>query len=76
MRHNNRQKPSNILDRYDRVYIDIPQCPWLRCMVAEPLKTIYYNSAADKWANIDRLFRSVWDMEAFLMRYGIDIGQG
>ena len=76
MRHNNRNKPSNILDKYDRVYIDIPQCPWLRCMVCAPMKTIYYNSARDPWANIDRMFRSVWDLEDFVLRYGIDIGQG
>ena len=74
MRHNNRQKPSNILGRYDRVYIDIPQCPWLRSMVCEPLKTIYYNSARDEHANIDRIFRGVWDLEAFVMRYQIDLG--
>ena len=74
MRRNNRQKPSSILDRYDRVYIEIPQCPWLHSMVVEPLKTIYYNRAADPWANIDRMFRSVYDLESFVMRYRIDLG--
>lgn len=74
MRHNNRQKPSNNLDRYDRVYIQIPQCPWLRSMVCVPLKTIYYNTAADTWANIDRMFVSVWDLEDFVLRYRIELG--
>ena len=73
MRHNNRQKASNMLDKYDRVYIEVPQCPWLRSMVAEPMKTIYYNSAADEWANIDRLFKSVWDLEDFVLRYRIEL---
>lgn len=73
MRHNNRQKASNMLDKYDRVYIEIPQCPWLHSMVVEPMKTIYYNSAADEWANIDRLFKSVWDLEDFVLRYRIEL---
>lgn len=73
MRRNNRQKPSNNLDRFDRVYVDIPQCPWLRCMVAVPLKTIFYNSAAEENANIDRLFTSVYDLELFITRYRIGI---
>lgn len=74
MRHNNRQKVSNMLDKYDRVYIEVSQCPWLRSMVVEPMKTIYYNSAADEWANIDRLFKSVWDLEDFVLRYRIELG--
>lgn len=74
MRHNNRQKASNNLDRYDRVYIEIPQCPWLHSMVAEPMKTIFYNTAAYPDANIDRLFKSVWDLESFVLRYGIELG--
>lgn len=71
MRHNNRHKASNVLDRYDRVYIDISQCPWLHSMVVEPLKTIYYNSAADSNANIDRLFKNVWDLEVFCATYRV-----
>ena len=76
MRHNNRQKTSNILDRYDRVYIHIPQCPWLRSMVAEPFKTIFYNTAADPGANVDRMFRgidSMHDLERFCMIYNISL---
>ncbi len=74
MRHNNRNKPSNNLDKYDRVYIEIPQCPWLHSMVCAPMKTVYYNSARDPWANIVRMFKSVWDMEDFCERYRIDVG--
>lgn len=73
MRHNNRHKASKTLDRYDRVYIEIPQCPWLRSMVAEPLKTIYYNSAAEPGANVDRLFTDVWDLEMFAIGNRIDL---
>lgn len=72
MRHNNRIH----MDRYDRVYLDIPQCPWLRSIVAEPLKTIYYNSAARPDANIDKLFNGkngVWDMEVFFAANGISL---
>lgn len=74
MRHNHAQKPSNQLDKYDRVYIDIPWCPWLHCIVVVPLKAIYYNTAADEGANIDQVFRSVWDLERFCMRYRIELG--
>lgn len=73
MRHNNIRKPSNNLDRYDKVYIDIPQCPWLHSMVCEPLKTIYYNSAADRDANIVRMLRDVQDLERFAAQNRIDL---
>lgn len=73
MRHNNRTKPSSTIANYDRVYIDIPNCPWLRSMVAEPLKTIYYNAAADRSANIDRLFRNVHDFEWFVVQHRIEL---
>lgn len=74
MRHNHRQKASNILDRYDRVYIDIPQCPWLHSIVAVPLKAIYYNTGADESANIDQVFRSVYELERFAERYRVELG--
>lgn len=73
MRHNHTQKPSNQLDKYDRVYIDIPWCPWLHSIVAEPLKTIYYNTAAGRYGNIDKLFKNVYDMERFCEKYGIEL---
>lgn len=73
MRHNNRNKPSSILARYDRVYIDIPQCPWLKRMVVEPLKTIYYNTASDPYANVDRLFKNVYDLERFAVVNRIEL---
>ena len=73
MRHNNRNKPSRILARYDRVYIDIPQCPWLKRMVVEPLKTIYYNTASDPYANVDRLFKNVYDLERFVVVNRIEL---
>ena len=73
MRRNNRQKSSNMLDHYDRVYIDIPQCPWLKRMVVEPLKTIYYNTASDPYANVDRLFKNVYDLERFVVVNRIEL---
>lgn len=73
MRRNNIRKPSNNLDRYDKVYIDIPQCPWLHSMVAEPLKTVYYNRAADRDANIVRMLRDVQDLERFAAQNRIDL---
>lgn len=75
MRHNHTIKSSNTISRYDRVYLDIPQCPWLHSMVAVPLKTIYYNTAAAPDGNIDRVFRDVWDLQMFVVRHSIHLGQ-
>ena len=73
MRHNNHTKPSNILAHYDKVYVDIPNCPWLHSMVVEPLKTIYYNAASDHNANIDKLFRNVYEFEWFVVQNRIEL---
>ena len=73
MRHNNRTKPSSTLAHYDKVYVDIPNCPWLHSMVVEPLKTIYYNTTADHSANVDRLFRNVYDFEWFVVQHRIEL---
>lgn len=73
MRRNNSRKPSNNLERYDKVYIEIQQCPWLHSMVAEPLKTIFYNTAAYPDANIDRMFRNVYDLERFVVQYRVEL---
>lgn len=73
MRRNNHNRPSNTIDRYDRVYIDMVQCPWLHSMVCEPLKTVYYNTAAYPDANIDRMFRNVYDLERFVVQYRVEL---
>ena len=69
MRKNNRIH----IDQYDRVYVEIPQCKWLRSIVAEPLKSIYYNRSADAGANIDKLFRNVFELERFIVQNMIDL---
>ena len=73
MRRNNTQRPSSRMDRFDHVYIDIPQYAWLRSMVAEPLKTVYHNRAAEPYANIDQMFRNVDALENFVSRHGIEL---
>lgn len=70
MRHNNRIST----DRYDRVYISAPQCPWLYSIVATPLKAIYYNVDAENGANIVKLFNNMWDLEEFVGMNEIKLG--
>ena len=69
MRHNNRIH----MDRYDRIYIDIPQCKWLHSIVAVPLKTIYYNATAERNANVVRVCNDVYDLDAFCVANGIPL---
>ena len=71
MRRNNTTKSSNTISNFNKVYADIPQCPWMHSVVVMPLKTIYYNVSADPDAHIDRLIRTVPDLENFIMRYGV-----
>ena len=56
---------------FDHVYIDIPKMPHIRRLYALPLKTVYYNRAAWSYANIDRMFKSVEDIEDFCERHGV-----
>jgi hypothetical protein len=71
MRRNNTKKPSK--DRYDHVYIDMPQCAWLSDIVVDPLKTVYHNRAADHDANVVRIIRDVDDLGAFMWRFNVEL---
>lgn len=71
MRRNNTKKPGK--DRYDHVYIEAPQCPWMNSMVADPIKTVFHNRAADPDARIVCMFRNVYDLEEFVLRYRVEL---
>lgn len=72
MRHNNRGKASNIIENFDRVYIDVPQCPWLRSITVMPLKTRYYNRASEAGANIDYVCYEIEQFENMLIKHGVE----
>lgn len=66
--------PTNSSIRYrnwDRVYVDLPQCPGYSKLVCEPLKTVYINRAADPMLAVPRMFRSIDDLENFCAEYRI-----
>lgn len=71
-----RNYPANSTTRYrnwDRVYVDLPQCPLYSRLVVSPMKAIFINRCADRDKNIDRMFRSVEDFTDFCDQYWIDL---
>ena len=70
MRRNYPAKTTNYRN-WDRVYVDLPQCPMYSKLVCDPLKTIYINRAADPETAVPRMFRSVEDFEEFCWRVGV-----
>lgn len=71
MRHNNIRKTSK--DRFDHVYIDMPQCTWISDVVVDPLKTVYHNRAADPDANVVRMIRDVDDLGTFMWQFHVEL---
>ena len=72
MRRNNRSKASNLIENFDRVYIEATQCPWLHSMTVLPLKTRYFNGAGIG-GRIDHVFYTMEQFENFLDRYRIEV---
>lgn len=66
-------RKNNTIRDYDRVYIDLPDLPYVRTLTACPLKTIYINRSATPFANVDRLFRTVDDLERFCEKAGVEL---
>lgn len=65
-------RKNNTIKDYDRVYVDLPDSMnFIAKLVACPLKTIYINRNADPYANINRVFRSVDDLERFCYTHRI-----
>ena len=71
MRRNNTKKPGK--DRYDHVYIDMPQCTWISDIVVDPLKTVYHNRAASPDANVVRVIRDVDDLGTFMWQFNVEL---
>lgn len=71
MRRNNTNRPSK--NRFDHVYIDMPQCPWISDVVVDPLKTVYHNRAASPGANVVRIIRDVDDLGAFMWQFNVEL---
>lgn len=62
-----KMRKNNSIREYDKVYIDLPQrLNYIRRLTVCPLKTIYINCSADCFANVERIFRTVDDLERFI----------
>jgi hypothetical protein len=71
-RHTNKQRGKRpITDNFDRVYIELPGLPQIATIVAMPLKTIFINSTAAYWANIDKV---IFDMEELITYFPEVVG--
>lgn len=71
-RHTNKQRRERpITDNFDRVYIELPGLPQIATIVAMPLKTIFINSTAAYWANIDKV---IFDMEELITYFPEVVG--
>lgn len=62
-RHTNKHRP--ITDNFDRVYIELPGLPQISTIVAMPLKTIFINSTAAYWANVDKVIFDLDELAAY-----------
>lgn len=67
--HKNLRKPTPY-DRFDRIYDDWPHCPRIRSVVAKPLKSIYYNRAANEYA-LDIILNNWKELETFCDTYDV-----
>lgn len=68
MKRNRRNSP----DTYDRIYEYWPHLPEVHSLTAVPLKTIYYNRAADP-DSVDLIYRSVDAVQAFESKYNVKL---
>ena len=57
---------------YDTVYIEAPQIPDIRRLIAVPLKTIYINRMCND-SNIDCIFMDVGDLFSFCYLYKLTL---
>lgn len=67
-------RKNNTIREYDRVYVDLPShLDYILELVACPLKTIYINRNAGSFANVQRVFRDVDDLERFCYKNRIEL---
>lgn len=73
MRRNyDRHARRDMSERYDKVYVQLPELFGVRRIEARPLKTIYINMAAQPWAE-SRVFSSVEALERFCQRWRVEL---
>lgn len=58
------------LTTFDRIYNDWPELPRIRSVVAKPLKSIYYNRAANEYA-VDCILNNWEELETFCDTYDV-----
>lgn len=70
-RHTHKRMERGMLDHFDKVYMEWPEMPHIATVVAMPLKTIFINSTAAYWANIDKV---IFDMEELISYFPEVVG--
>lgn len=60
------------LTTFDRIYNDWSELPRIRSVVAKPLKSIYYNRAANEYA-VDFILNNWEELESFCDSYNITL---
>lgn len=58
------------LTTFDRIYNDWPELPHIRSITAKPLKSIYYNRAANESA-VDFILNNWEELETFCDTYDV-----
>ena len=60
------------LNKFDRVYIDLPEAANTARIVAVPLKVIYYNANANA-SNLDRVYYDIDELAEFMDACGVSM---
>jgi hypothetical protein len=69
MKKHTKIKNRDSMENFDRVYREWPELPHIATIVAVPLKTVFINSAAAYWANVDKVIFDVDELQAYFPEY-------
>lgn len=69
MRKTRRREKRTDLNKFDRVYIQLPECAPYAKIIAMPTKTIYYNT--NGIYNIDRVFYDFNELAMCFEAWGV-----
>ena len=67
------RRPRDPFYRWDVVYTDLPQIRGIRRIEVAPLKTIFYNRAADRFSDYVRHFDDIDACESFCDKHGVKL---
>lgn len=70
--HIKRNNGHTDLNKFDRIYIDLPEAANTARIVAIPLKVIYYNANANA-SNLDRVYYDIDELAEFMDACGVSM---